>query len=232
MSTYIVGLLASLLAGAWFIYRAPSDKRWIYLLLSAGGAYLIAILFTHILPELFEHLGQQAGYALLIGFMLQILLENYSKGIEHGHAHATSSRTALMISYAALCLHALVEGMPLASALFDSVIQFDRELTVGIMLHKIPVAITLSSLLIRSGIQKHQAMLWLAFFILCTVIGSGLQQWIGQSSEEMMFISLGLTVGILLHVSTTILFESSDHHKLSPKRIAVIALGIGLGVLL
>ncbi|NQV52979.1 MAG: ZIP family metal transporter [Flavobacteriales bacterium] len=230
MTTYILGLVISFAAGAWFIYKAPEKKQWIYLFLSAGGAYLITVLFTHILPELFENLGHTAGYVLLVGFIAQILLENYSHGIEHGHAHASSTRTALLISYAALCLHALIEGMPLASVLFNSVIQFDRELTLGIMLHKIPVAITLSTLLIRSGLGKNSAMLWLLGFIACTIVGSFVQHWLGNDSERLMFMSLGLTVGILLHVSTTILFESSDHHRLSPKRIAVIVLGILLGI--
>jgi zinc transporter ZupT len=232
MTTYILGLLISFAAGLWFIYKAPKNKAWIYLFLSAGGAYLITILFTHILPELFEVLGTKAGYVLLIGFITQIILENYSRGIEHGHAHASATRTALIISYAALCLHALIEGMPLASVLFTNVITFDRELTLGIMLHKIPVAITLSTLLVRSGIQKNNAALWLLGFILCTVAGSFLQHLLGKTSEEWMFMSLGLTVGILLHVSTTILFESSDHHRITPRRLAVIVIGIALGILL
>lgn len=229
MTTYILGLLISFAAGAWFIYRAPANKSWIYLFLSAGGAYLITILFTHILPELFENLGEKAGVVLLIGFIVQILLENYSRGIEHGHAHASTSKTSLLIAFGALCLHALIEGMPLASVLFDTQTQFDHELTLGIMLHKIPVAITLSTMLIRSGVLRNAALLWLFGFIACTVVGSFLQHWIVGFSTKLMFMSLGLTVGILLHVSTTILFESSDHHKLSPTRLAVIIVGIAVG---
>ncbi|MEX2596058.1 MAG: ZIP family metal transporter [Salibacteraceae bacterium] len=232
MIVYILGLILSFLAGAWFIYKAPTKRSWIYLFLSAGGAYLITILFTHILPELFEELGHKAGYVLLIGFLVQIFLENYSKGIEHGHAHSSTSKTALIISYTALCLHALIEGMPLASSLFSNIIRYDNELTVGIMLHKIPVAITLSSLLVKSGVRKNAALLWLIGFILCTVIGSFIQHYFGSDSSELMFLSLGLTVGILLHVSTTILFESSDHHRLSTKRVLVIAIGVILGVAL
>lgn len=192
---------------------------------------MITILFTHILPELFEVLGHQAGIVLLIGFLVQIFLENYSKGVEHGHAHAVQSKTALIITYAALCVHALIEGMPLASALFDSVIGFDQELTLGIMLHKIPVAITLATILVKSNISKAKALLWLAGFIGCTLVGSLFQYYFGAGSVDLMFISLGLTVGILLHVSTTILFESSDHHHLSPRKVMVILLGVLLGLI-
>jgi hypothetical protein len=72
-------------------------------------------------------------------------------------------------------------------------------------------------------------------FIACTVLGSGLQMVIGhqfaEQAEVNMFYSLGLTIGILFHVSTTILFESSDNHKLTPKRIAVITIGLALGLM-
>lgn len=195
----------------------------------------MTIIFTHILPELFEQIPKSAGYFLLAGFLIQIILENYSKGIEHGHSHSNGDNKILFISYVALCLHALIEGMPMASILFSSTSVYYDQLTIGIMLHKIPVAITLSILLAKAGKPTKTSIIWLIGFIFCTVLGSSIQYLIGEklgeSAAEVMFMSLGLTVGILLHVSTTILFESSDHHRLSPKRIAVIVLGISLGLL-
>lgn len=234
MIIYILGLVISFLAGAWFVLKAPVNRSWISLFLSAGGAYLMAIIFTHILPEVFEQIPDKAGYVLLTGFLVQILLENYSRGIEHGHAHLGSGKRALVISYVALCIHEFIEGMPLASGLTGNPASFNQKLTIGIMLHKIPVAITLSTLLVKAGFRVSSSLLWLGGFILCTVAGSLLQIGIGHSmgahASEFMFMSLGLTVGILLHISTTILFESGDHHHLSPSRVAVIALGIALGI--
>jgi zinc and cadmium transporter len=235
MTFYFIGLLVSLGCGLWFIVKPPENKKWIFLFLASGGAFLMTIIFTHILPELFEVIPEQAGYALLAGFLIQILLENYSKGIEHGHAHPSQSSQALYISFFALCLHALIEGMPMASILFKSTSAFHHQLTMGIMLHKIPVAITLAMLLTKSGVAKNKSIIMLSVFILCTVAGSLLQYGIGESTGQaassLMFISLGLTVGILLHVSTTILFESSDHHRLSPTRVFVIAIGIALALI-
>tara|TARA_B110000046_G_scaffold69755_1_gene77777 strand:+ start:1347 stop:2057 length:711 start_codon:yes stop_codon:yes gene_type:complete len=235
MIFYFIGLAISLAAGLWFVIKPPQNKKWIYLFLSTGGAFLMTIIFTHILPELFERIPKQAGYFLLAGFLIQISLENYSRGIEHGHAHTANSTKVLYISYFALCLHAIIEGMPMASVLFDSTSAFHEQLTIGIMLHKIPVAITLAMLLSKSGISRKTSTKLLIGFILCTAFGSGIQYFIGETTGEgaadIMFMSLGLTIGILLHVSTTILFESSDQHRLSPSRVAVIAIGIVAGLL-
>lgn len=236
MIVYLLGLILSFAAGVWFVVKAPTKKSWIYLFLSAGGAFLMTIIFTHILPELFEALPETAGYVLLIGFLVQILLENYSKGIEHGHAHPSANSRGLWVAYIALCIHALIEGMPLASVISTPYSEFNEQLTLGIMLHKIPVAITLATLLVRSGISTATSIVLLLGFIACTLVGSGLQWMIGESAgadaTKWMFMSLGLTIGILLHVSTTILFESSDHHRLSPSRVVVIGLGIALALLI
>lgn len=197
----------------------------------------MTIIFTHILPELFTAIPAKAGYALLVGFLVQITLENYSRGIEHGHAHEAASHKALMFSMIALCIHALLEGMPLSEAMIPHAHHGHEHntLTIGIMLHKIPVAITLALLLNKSNVKTGVAIALMIAFILCTPLGSVLQWGIGQQAgtmaEEWLFLSLGLTVGILLHVSTTILFESSDHHRLTLKRIVVIMLGIGAALI-
>lgn len=235
MSIYFFGLAASLAAGLWFFFRPPANKRWVSLFLSAGGAFLVAIIFTHIIPELFEQIPELAGYILLCGFLLQILLENVSKGMEHGHAHTSASEKGLIVSYVALCIHELIEGMPLAYAISGNDPLFARQLVLGVMMHKIPVAITLGTVLLRQKVNPAKSVMLLSGFILCTLLGSAIQFLIGhrvENAEVWMFASLGLTIGILLHVSTTILFESSDHHRLSPPRIVVILLGITLGILI
>jgi zinc and cadmium transporter len=236
MILYILGLLISFGAGAWFIIRPPENRKWLSLFLSAGGAFLMAIIFTHIIPEVFLQIPNHAGIILLVGFLIQIFLENYSKGIEHGHVHPSTNNKAMLISYLALCAHELIEGMPLLYALNNSGDLFSRQLVLGVMMHKIPVAITLATLMVKQGFKPFRSFLLLAGFILCTVFGSAIQHFLGSGilvdSTTWMYASLGLTVGILLHVSTTILFESSDHHHLKPSRILVIALGIVFGIMI
>ncbi|GAB4378244.1 MAG: ZIP family metal transporter [Salibacteraceae bacterium] len=234
MTAYFAGLFAALVSGYWFILKPPASRRWISLFLAAGGAYLIAILFTHIIPELVTELPDSAGKLMLTGFLIQILLENYSKGIEHGHAHGSKSKTAFYLAFGALCVHAFIEGMPLSGWLTGRESGAYYRLLAGIMAHKIPVAITLATLMTTLGMKKTTGMVLLTLFIAATVAGTifQLQLHTIAGAEKMLHIAIALTVGILLHVSTTILFESSDEHKLSPSRIAVIAVGVALGVLL
>lgn len=235
MIIYWGGLMLALSAGLWFVFNPPKNRNWLALLLSAGGAFIIAIIFSDIVPHLFAHLPAQAGYVLLAGFLIQIFLDGFSKGIEHGHAHPSGERTTI-IAFVALCFHEFIEGMPLALSLTEHPTALQRNLALGIMLHKIPIAITLALLLQRSGFSKKATSLLISAFILCTVAGSLTQQALAtfneHNSEQIGLVGLGLAVGILLHVSTTILFESSEHHRFSPARVAVIVAGLAAGLLI
>ncbi|MEZ4981814.1 MAG: hypothetical protein R2769_09555 [Saprospiraceae bacterium] len=91
-------------------------KHYLKLVLSFSGAYLLGLTALHLLPEAFHDNGYSVGYWILAGFFLQLILELFSKGIEHGHIHPShavnwSFATQLMIG---LCLHAFFEGLPLS----------------------------------------------------------------------------------------------------------------------
>ena len=64
------------------------------------------------MPELFyEYPTNEIGIFILIGFIIQMFLEYFSQGIEHGHFHKKNIiPISIMLS---VCLHALLEGIPL-----------------------------------------------------------------------------------------------------------------------
>ena len=123
---------------------------------------------------------------------------------------------------AGLCLHALLEAMPLTHA-------HGPHLLVGIAVHKFPVSIVLPGMLMHNRGAQKRAYGLLAGFALMATIGA----FIGNISllEHHAPYLLAMVIGIFMHVSTTILFESSeDHHYNSRKGIAIL-LGAGLAAL-
>ena len=85
-------LFASVIAGAIVVeIFKPKKGRNIQLLLTFSGAYLLAISLLHLLPELFaNNPTEKIGIFILGGFLIQILLEYFSQGIEHGHFHKSN----------------------------------------------------------------------------------------------------------------------------------------------
>ena len=75
-SVLIVGVLTEI-----FYKKIEKFKP---VIISFSVALVLTLLCTHVLPELFSSHKHELSYYLLAGFIIQILLELLSKGIEHG----------------------------------------------------------------------------------------------------------------------------------------------------
>jgi zinc transporter ZupT len=228
MNLITLGLLfASVIAGAIIVeIFKPEKSRNIQLLLTFSGAYLLAVSVLHLLPEIFHHSATtNIGLFILGGFLIQILLEYFSQGIEHGHFHKSNAIPfSVLIS---LCLHALLEGIPLGGHLHHHA---HNALLTGIVLHKMPVAIVLMTIFLQSNISKTRAYFYLLLFALMSPLGvfsGSLFADLAKFHNEIMAV----VIGILLHISTTILFESSEGHKFNSKKIFAILLGAAIAYL-
>ena len=206
----------------------PTKSKNIQLLLTFSGAYLLAVSVIHLIPELFRNTpSEKIGIFILVGFLIQILLEYFSKGIEHGHFH--KQKVIPITVLISLCFHALLEGIPLGGGLEHNHTAHNALLT-GIVLHKAPVSIVLFSLFLQSGMKKTKAYFLLLLFALMTPLGvySGhLFSELANYANEIMAI----VIGVFLHISTTILFESTDGHKFSFQKILIIIVGSLLAIL-
>ena len=224
--TFILPILAVLVGFIIARLFRPSASHGIKLLLSFSGAFLLSITVFEFLPHLYGSGSKEVGIFIMGGLLLQLLLEFLSRGAEHGHIHADESRTDIpWLLLLSLCVHSLMEGFPLTE---------NTDLLYGIVIHKVPIAVIISSFLLLSRINKIQIFLFLAVFALMTPLGSWLGAMEFWSPLWKMRIN-GVVVGILLHVSTTILFESSKNQipcKMNTSKFAVILLGIALAYLL
>lgn len=216
--------------GGLSIFLVKSDKsQLLKLILSFSGAYLFAITVLHLIPDAYSGPDHaEIGIYILIGFLLQIFLEQFSEGVEHGHIHRHGEGHAfpygIMIS---LCLHAFLEGMPLAADQHNALI-------FGIALHHIPAAFALSSILLQNKFTFRGIACYLLVFALMAPLGFLFSFGISNGSIggiELYFNKMmGIVIGIFLHISTTILFESSVDHKVSKRKMIAVLLGISIAL--
>ena len=216
--------VAAVLVGFLIAYfLKPAINNAVKLLLSFSGAFLLSITIFEFLPDLYASGSKNTGLFIMGGLLLQILLEFLSRGAEHGHLHLDNERRQIpWLLLISLCIHSAFEGFPLAE---------NKDLVYGIVIHKIPIAIIISSFLLVSNISRVQILVFLLVFALMTPLGSFLGQLDIWSPVIKSNIN-ALVVGILLHVSTTILFESSKNHQFNASKFGVILLGIGLAYIL
>jgi len=226
-------LFGAVLIGGAVGLRFPQLRgRYLHLVLSFSGAYLLSITALHLIPEAFSSASAKPGLAILAGFFLQVLFEQFSRGVEHGHMHAHEGQHLALPVLIGLSLHAFLEGSPLA--LLDTVQHVGHEhnhLLTGLILHKLPAGFALSVLLAYAGYQRFTIWALLSMFAAMSPLGALVASQLIDPSH--IPYVLGLVIGSLLHVSTTILFEldDEDHHRLTWTKTASIGVGIVVALL-
>jgi zinc transporter ZupT len=224
------------------VYLLPSGKgKNFKLLLVFAGAYLFSITVIHILPELYiqNKEVELIGLFVLAGFFLQQLLEYFTSGIEHGHIHTDHHdhshdhhnhhhhQVSAIVLLIALCVHAFLEGAMLAQA--DDSIQYDMNaILLGIALHRAPAAFALMTVLSFQLHSRNKSIPYLVGFSLAAPIGLLMSTYL-VSAEVLTASGLtyvyALVSGNFLHISTTIVFESSPEHRFNAWKLTVAVLG-------
>jgi type IV secretory pathway VirB3-like protein len=97
------------------------------------------------------------------------------------------------------------------------------------VLHNYPVSIALVGMLLQSGIARPRALALLGVFAAMAPLGMSLSAHTLLSVYSRQLTAI--VIGIFMHISTTILFESSDIHRFNLAKLAAIVLGTGMGFL-
>lgn len=227
----LIVLFLSAFLGGCAIFLVRSDKsQLLKLILSFSGSYLFAITVLHLIPDAYRGSeSEEIGVFILAGFLLQVFLEQFSEGVEHGHIHRHHEHHVfpygIMIS---LCLHAFLEGMPLAKDQHNALI-------FGIALHHIPAAFALSSILVQNHYQKNKVVFFISLFALMAPLGFYVSNGLSNGSiggiEAYFNKIMGIVIGIFLHISTTILFESSVDHKVTKRKMIAVLCGLAVALI-
>lgn len=222
--TYLLPILGVLLSFLFVLVAKPKNKENFKLLLAFSGAFLLALTVFELLPSTYEDSNAKTvGVFIMLGILLQVFLEFFSKGAEHGHVHLNSDQSNFpWLLFLSLCIHSFLEGFP---------IEKHHTIIYGILIHKIPIAIILSIFLLGSKIKLPNAIFFIVLFALMTPLGSYVSANFGFASEYYAPIT-ALVIGVFLHISTVILFESSEGHKFNIRKLVVIITGITIAYFL
>jgi len=234
----LIALVSSVVSGGLIVgyFNATNNNQMIKLTLAFSGGFLLAIIFQHLLPDIYDNSTTQVGVFILLGFLVQLILEYFSGGIEHGHVHAQSEYKIPWMLFIALSIHAFIEGVPLGNqyaGIMSDHHHVHESLFWGIIFHQIPVSIALMTLFMNTKLSRPKSWLFLLLFALMTPLGAvaGLKITPEQLGLD-IHIVLALVVGMFLHISTTIIFESSENHKFNLLKLISILIGSCLAMIL
>lgn len=234
---YIVPLLAVIIGYLIALLLQPKNKKHIKLLMAFSGSFLLTLTVTHLLPDVYQaaadglvtggdHLHDHShdhggaariGFFIMAGIVFQIILEYFSKGAEHGHVHGHDKIERIpWLLFISLCIHALFEGMPISQ---------HSELALGIGIHHLPIAIILTAFFINAQMNKKLVFIFMMLFSIMTPLGTLISSNVPVLNTYYAEIS-AVVVGILFHISSTIIFESNEDHKFNINKLIAILLGV------
>jgi zinc transporter ZupT len=216
---YLLPLLSVLIGYVFALVIQPKDKAKLKLLLAFSGSFLLSLTVIHLLPEIYESHNSRIGLFIMVGILFQIILEYFSQGAEHGHVHGHSKMEHIpWLLFISLCIHALAEGFPVGH---------HHDLAVGIAIHHLPIAIILTTFFINANLDKKAIFLFMITFAVMTPLGTILSDYLPFLNSYYTEIT-AVVIGILFHISSTIIFESSEGHKFNIAKISMIVLGFTL----
>ncbi len=216
---YLLPLLSVILGYIFALVIKPKDKTNLKLLLAFSGSFLLSITVIHLLPEVYETSNHSIGLYIMLGILFQIILEFFSKGAEHGHVHGHKKILHIpWLLFISLCIHAFLEGFP---------VSHHHDLAIGIAIHHFPIAIILTTFFVNATLNKKAIFLFMATFALMTPLGTIVSDYLPVLNDYYPEIT-AVVIGILFHISSTIIFETTEGHKFNIAKVSMIIFGIAL----
>lgn len=197
----ILILILSVIIGSLISFFLKKNKTNFshYLLIYSAG-FLLSFTFIELLPILC-YLNYSDSIYILIGILIQIILEFFTKGIEHGHVYYYEKNIPYTV-IVGLFLHSFLEGIPISLK--------EKHLLLAIFIHNIPVSFLLSYFLFNSKLKSIYSYFILFVFSIGGPIGTLLGYYLSNNLKNK---SLAIVSGIFLYISLLIIFESNKKHN-------------------
>lgn len=216
---YLLPLFSVLIGYIIALFLKPKNKNNLKLLLAFSGSFLLSLTVMHLLPDVYKSDNHNIGLFIMAGILFQIILEFFSKGAEHGHVHGHETLTHIpWLLFISLCIHAFLEGFPVGH---------HHNLAIGIAIHHLPIAIILTLFFVNGKLNKKAIFAFMFTFAIMTPLGTLLSNYLPVLKDYYAEIT-AVVIGILFHISSTIIFESSEGHKFNIAKVSMILFGIVL----
>jgi zinc transporter ZupT len=202
LAVALINFLAAFVGVVLILWNRTWSERNLRWGIGFGAGLLIGISMLEIIPTAIDLAGEHAMIYVLLGFVGFFLMEKCTRE-EPGdcagmgrHFHFT------LASFIALCLHALLDGMVIGLGLHLNE-AFGLVIFVAILFHKLPLAISLAGVFLRSS-KKRTAVIQMLIFALATPLGLvATVAFLSNIPGEFMGAVVGVSAGLFLYLGAT-----------------------------
>lgn len=194
-----IGNLAGALA---VVQKERRSLQFIETCLAFGAGFMVALVLVGVLPLVFSSpttAMPTAGLLVLLGYLLvhvaqHVVTPHFHFGEETHPVNPAAAYSALV----GLTLHSFFDGVAIASGFLVSwnlgVLFF-----MGVLLHKLPEGVAVSSIMLASGLGRQRAIGAGAILGLATVVGA----LVTTAVAPLARYGLALAAGVTLYVAAS-----------------------------
>ena len=241
-----LGLIAAMgnIAGGAIVMAASRSSRSkkqqekdLHLLLHLGAGFMLAVVLLEMVPTALKTVNPAGLAAALIlgGYLFIHLCETlivphtHGEKLLHGEPHNHPPNEALtpQTVYGALgglIIHSAFDGIAIGSGAKLST-SLGWLLTVAILLHKIPVGATVSSLGLLAGLSRRRALLVPVALALATWVGTLIASVVPARA---LGISLCAAAGVTLYIAASDMVPHSRGASRGWQAAVMLLVGVGL----
>ena len=225
-----IAAAAELLGGAVVILKKEWPRAIQEYLLALSAGFILALVFTELVPESISALGTSAPLVMLLGYAVLHFFEHTVVGHLHfgeeTHPELMVSRAASLSTFIGLSIHAFFDGFTISIGM-----QFNYYLGVlifvAVLLHKIPEGLTIASVMLAARRPRRTAFLASAAVAIATMLGILSAFFLAGIDERLVGHAFAFSAGLSTYVGASDLIPEINH-----SRNRIIPLMVFAGMLL
>ncbi len=225
-----IAAAAELLGGAVVILKKEWPRTVQEYLLALSAGFILALVFTELVPESIRALGTSAPLVMLLGYAVLHFFEHTVVGHLHfgeeTHPELMLSRAASLSTFIGLSIHAFFDGFAISIGM-----QFNYYLGVlifvAVLLHKVPEGLTIASVMLAARRPRRTAFLASAAVAIATMLGILSAFFLAGIDDRLVGHAFAFSAGLSTYVGASDLIPEINH-----SRNRIIPLMVFAGMLL
>lgn len=195
------------------------------LFLSFTAGVILAVVFTHILPEALV-LYPPSLHVVLFTIIAFYILE-HTIGIHTCREGECDVHSIGVLAFTGITIHSLIDGVVIGIG-FEADFKIGLASTFAVLLHKIPVGISVTAIFLHSGMERKKTVVRAWIVALATPVGALISYFLVQSvSEALLGLLLAFSAGALIYVGASDLLPET-HKNFKRSNILLVLIGVSL----
>jgi zinc transporter ZupT len=216
------------LASVAGIYILLANEKWALknsiLFISFAAGVMLTVAFTNILPKAIE-INDDALIIVLITLFAFYVLEHILM-IHSCQEGECETHPMGWIGFIGIGFHSFMDGMVIGVG-FEAGFSLGMAASAGVLLHKLPVGMNITALLLHAGYGRRKTVLMSLLVAVATPVGAIMAYLLFRGiSVEVLGILLAASAGSFIYVGAADLLAETHKNSRKLNIILVIAGGI------